>query len=257
PLARVDYRDYDYYGDVANWNVVYYHNNPIGTPIKTSNHLGQISWNAQLDPFGKATPVNPAITQNLRFPGQYYDQETGLHYNMARYYDPAIGRYLQSDPIGLSGGINTYTYALNNPIRYTDPLGLLTVVIVNNNTPIIGTHAGVYVERNGDQTLFDPGGSYQAELKGSGDTLTGEDANLLGYIHFQLEDGPDVQLYPFNTTPAEEKRILENISQGGCSVGLCSTCSGSVLQGIGPFKNLGGTPTPSILGNALRQLQGR
>ncbi|WP_305888751.1 RHS repeat-associated core domain-containing protein, partial [Methylomonas subterranea] len=124
PLARVDYRDYDYYGDVANWNVVYYHNNPIGTPIKTSNHLGQISWSAQLDPFGKATPVNPAITQNLRFPGQYYDQETGLHYNMARYYDPAIGRYLQSDPIGLSGGINTYTYVRNNPVNRIDPLGL-------------------------------------------------------------------------------------------------------------------------------------
>ena len=70
--------------------------------------------------------VDPASTAelNLRFPGQYYDEETGFHQNHFREYDPKTGRYLQSDPIGLEGGINTYIYALNNPIRYKDPLGL-------------------------------------------------------------------------------------------------------------------------------------
>jgi RHS repeat-associated protein len=57
------------------------------------------------------------------FPGQYYDLETGLHYNYFRYYDPATGKYITSDPIGLLGGLNTYAYALDNPVGFDDPLG--------------------------------------------------------------------------------------------------------------------------------------
>ena len=82
-------------------------------------------WKADYSPFGKASITSQGPTFNLRFPGQYYDAETGLHYNWHRYYDPGTGRYITSDPIGLAGGINTYTYVKNNPVHSIDPTGLI------------------------------------------------------------------------------------------------------------------------------------
>jgi RHS repeat-associated protein len=80
--------------------------------------------------FGAAGVLPQSITQmNLRFPGQYWDQETQTHYNFNRDYRPTQGRYLQSDPMGLDGGVNFYSYALSNPIAKFDPNGEIVIVV--------------------------------------------------------------------------------------------------------------------------------
>jgi RHS repeat-associated protein len=81
-----------------------------------------VVWSATYDSFGNARIDVEGIANNLRFPGQYYDAETGLHYNWNRYYDPLTGRYLQTDPLG--EGLNLYAYVFNNPANFSDPQGL-------------------------------------------------------------------------------------------------------------------------------------
>ena len=109
--------------------VVFYHNDHLGTPQRITNQQQEIVWEAEYSPFGEADITTATIENNIRFPGQYYDQETNLHYNWHRYYDPATGRYITSDRIGLGDGPNTYLYGQANPLKYTDPTGENSVVI--------------------------------------------------------------------------------------------------------------------------------
>jgi RHS repeat-associated protein len=109
----------------------YIHSDQIDTARLITNDARQSVWKSELEPFGANPPdENPqgqgTFVYNNRFPGQYFDRETGLHYNYYRDYDPQTGRYIQSDPIGLEGGINTYGYVEGNPLSFTDPKGLQT-----------------------------------------------------------------------------------------------------------------------------------
>jgi len=108
-------------------NYTFYQNDHLGTPQKLTSTGGTVAWSATYAAFGQ-TKVDPAstIVNDLRFPGQQFDQETGLHYNWNRYYDQKLGRYVTSDPIGLSGGLNVYAYADENPVNLIDVEGLNT-----------------------------------------------------------------------------------------------------------------------------------
>jgi RHS repeat-associated protein len=116
---------------VATTTVSYIEADHLNTPRLITNTAKQAVWSWESNPFGSTLAnSNPSslgvYTYNLRFPGQYFDSETGLHYNYHRDYRPDIGRYVQSDPIGLAGGINTFGYVEGDPITKTDPLGLMS-----------------------------------------------------------------------------------------------------------------------------------
>ena len=89
--------------------------------------FGQTPASEDVDGDGVLTPIN------LRFPGQYFDKETNLHYNWNSYYDPKVGRYITSDPIGLLGGLNTYAHVGDNPLFWIDPEGLIPPNWAKNN----------------------------------------------------------------------------------------------------------------------------
>ena len=99
--------------------------NATGMPTRVEDERGQAVWYAtHVDPYG-AVEVHPSSTLelNLRWPGHYYDPDTGLHCNRHRYYDPTLGRFLQSDPLGHGGGVNVYAYAAS-PLTTVDLIGL-------------------------------------------------------------------------------------------------------------------------------------
>lgn len=106
----------------ADESITYLHTDHLGTPRIASDSTGASVWAWDSDAFGVGAPSGTA-TVNLRFAGQYYDDESGLHYNWNRYYDPETGRYISSDPIGLAGGLNTFAYTGANPVMYVDPEG--------------------------------------------------------------------------------------------------------------------------------------
>ena len=129
-------REYLYMGkirmamvDAGTGEIYYFLNDRLGSPLIMTDDEGNVVWEGMYKPFGEVE-VNPksSITNNFRFPGQYYDQETGLHYNYHGYYDPGTGRYLRADPIGLARGINPYWYVKNNPINSVDLFGLFNPI---------------------------------------------------------------------------------------------------------------------------------
>jgi RHS repeat-associated protein len=130
PLARVDAMAGA--DGAARAQVRHLHTDHLGTPRELTDADGQIVWAARYRAWGNVLEVvqekvllsdEIREAQPVRFQGQYYDNESGLHYNRFRYYDPDIGRFVSIDPIGLLGGANTFAYT-SNPVSWVDPLGL-------------------------------------------------------------------------------------------------------------------------------------
>ncbi|MBU3008788.1 RHS repeat-associated core domain-containing protein [Cobetia amphilecti] len=158
----------------------YFQTNHLGTPLEVADSDGNLVWVGQYRAWGQLERAKDgngerASTDNpLRFQGQYHDEETGLHYNRFRYYDPAVGRFTTQDPIGLMGGENLYQYA-PNPTGWVDPLGLETQAItaqsVADAAKADGKRAGAAsVLKVGDRTYTGISGqevSHQNDVTGA------------------------------------------------------------------------------------------
>ncbi|WP_018508794.1 RHS repeat-associated core domain-containing protein [Thiobacillus thioparus] len=230
PLARID----------NSTTIYYYHVDHLGTPQAMTNASGTVVWKADYEPFGKATVTVNTIENNLRLPGQYYDRETGMQYNYFRDYDPTTGRYVEADPIGITGGLNVYEYARSNPLAYTDPLGLYglpweTPPNFNPLAPKSGPTA--------------PRGSLGASAT-IGSTTVGRSTNSDGVVWgqtTQISVGASVDIC-FNTPPPQAcsatpstPRAPDFYSYGvGKNLGLTVNSDSSFCINVGPSFGLPG-----------------
>jgi RHS repeat-associated protein len=252
---------------IVNGNTYAVHSDHLNTPRKLTNADGQAVWQWGYSAFGEDKPTtaknrfanldttpNPGTTSisevkfNLRYPGQYADEESGLSYNYFRSYDARTGRYSQPDPIGLGGGWNRFGYVAGNPLRYVDPQGLDTAVMIGG--PTSGNPAGHVAIGFTGQGVYSSG------------TLTPFGSSLTDYLEKQARYR-DTNVIIIPTTPEQEARMIASLKQGefvplpdpfkdplGAAGDTCATRTNQALNagGIRSSQQPPGNPLPYSTG---------
>jgi RHS repeat-associated protein len=180
----------------------YYQLDHLGTPQELTDYSGEIVWSAQYDAYGKVSAITLAgedyLDQPLRFQGQYFDAESGLHYNRHRYYDPRLGRYLTPDPIKLAGGLNQYRY-VPNPTGWVDPLGLAC-------TPCPGA-----IQADGPYSEIVPGGGLEAHESRGGHVIAKHVDRSEAQLRARLQEEPNIPIASTFPNRFEAEAALSNV----------------------------------------------
>ncbi|ETD72726.1 type IV secretion protein Rhs [Pelistega indica] len=181
----------------------------IGTPQLLLNQSQEVVWEAESKAWGETyvepREVKEGVVNNHRFQGQYYDEESELHYNTFRYYDPELGRFISQDPIGLMGGINVYQYA-PNPVEWVDPWGLAYAKIVT--AVVAGVARKLYFNKKG-QFAKKPGPKPQ-KADEHGNSLQCS-RTTYGYV---LRDRDTDEILKYGETISPKKRYSESYLNG-------------------------------------------
>jgi RHS repeat-associated protein len=255
PVAQLD-----------NEQVRYYHTDHLGTPRELTDTEGEIVWEEVYATWGntlkkvwQARPAEPTQrldTQPLRFQGQYFDAETGLHYNRFRYYDPDVGRFVSQDPIGLLGGDNLYQYAAN-PGGWVDPLGLSSESCNCSPTPCNCEAGQTPAQRLADRAQGLPSAQRPntvAVITHSNGTMTvgrNQGGVVNAVVQGALERAPQ---NCFDGQCAEINALSRALNEGRSLDG--ATVSVANVRGAGSTSGIHGTPkTPcSACESVLQQL---
>ncbi|UFQ01952.1 RHS repeat protein [Pseudomonas fitomaticsae] len=179
----------------------YYQLDHLGTPQELTDYSGDIVWSAKYSAYGKVTSLELAtedyLNQPLRFQGQYFDDESGLHYNRHRYYDPDVGRYLTPDPVKLAGGLNQYRY-VPNPTGWVDPLGL------SCNCP-----GGISAD--GPYSEIVPGGGLEAHESRGGHAIARHVDRSEAQLRARLAAEPNIPIASTFLNRSEAEAALSNV----------------------------------------------
>ena len=198
------------------------------------------------DPFGAIQPLEDpaglgAFVYNLRFPGQAYDKESGLYYNYHRDYDPQTGRYIQSDPIGLRGGMNTFAYVGSNPLMSVDPLGLMCISGAGFTTCFVenGPTFRVPTPPAFPQSLNPANANYHAY---------DVERSLNGASEKCYMDGVTNSPTPGDTYPALPQGTRNNATVGGVNNWVTSYQTKDLVTGANLVVNMAGIGDGSLFG---------